>query len=100
MTWNPYLGRFIMVMPHVPRANPNRRGVAFYEARRPWGPWRRIKLIDRFVQGAAFFFQFPAKWQQPDLLGMAGILGIDVRNSGEWDSLNIVKVKFVLAPQR
>ena len=100
VTWNPSLGRFIMVMPHVPRSDPSQRGVAFYEARWPWGPWRRIKLIDRFAQGAAFFFQLPAKWQQPDRSAWLAFSGIDVRNGQEWDSLNIVKVRFVLAPRR
>ena len=96
VTWNPHLGRFIMVMPHVPRTDRRRRGVAFYEARWPWGPWRRIELIDRFAQESVFFFQLPAKWQQPDRSAWLAFSGIDVRNGQEWDALNIVKVRFTV----
>ena len=98
VTWNPYLRRFIMVMPHVPAANPNQRGIGFYEAQAPWGPWFAIKTIEAFAGGTAFFFQLPAKWQNPDLSAWLAFSGIDVPGGQEWDALNIVKVRFVLAP--
>ena len=62
---------------------------------RPWGPWKRIKLIDRFAQETVFFFQLPAKWQQPDHSAWLAFSGIDARDGQEWDALNIVKVRFV-----
>ena len=67
MAWNPYLGRFVMVMSHVPAGATGKRGVAFYEAERPWGPWQEIATVDQFAEGTTFFFQFPTKWMQPDL---------------------------------
>jgi hypothetical protein len=98
VAWNPNLGRFIMVMPHVPAADPTLRGVAFYEAPNPWGPWLEISTLDQFAEGTAFFFQLPVKWQAPDLSAWLAFSGIDVPGGQEWDALNTVKVQFVLAP--
>jgi hypothetical protein len=98
VTWNPYLRRFIMVLPHVPRSDPSQRGVAFYEATRPWGPWYEITTLDRFAQGTAFFFQLPTKWMRSDGSAWLAFSGIDVPGGQEWDALNLVKARFVVAP--
>ncbi len=95
VTWNPYLGRFIMAMGHVPAGRSEARGLGIYEARWPWGPWYKVKELASFAQGTIFFFQFPAKWLKPDLTGWLGFTGPDKAGGREWDALNVVQVKFV-----
>jgi hypothetical protein len=97
VAWNPHLGRFIMVMGHVPAGKTANRGVGFYEAERPWGPWFKIKEIDQFLEGTIFFFQFPTKWMSADRSAWMAFTGIDKAGGQEWDALDIVKTRFVLA---
>jgi hypothetical protein len=96
VTWHPHLERFVMAMPHVPAEDTTRRGVAFLEAPWPWGPWHLIKAVDSFADGTSFFFQFPAKWLGADLTAWLAFTGVDAPTR-EWDSLDVVKVRFVPA---
>jgi hypothetical protein len=100
VSWNPHLQRFIMVMGHVPEGATGNRGVGFYEAANPWGPWFKIKEIDQFAQGTIFFYQFPTKWMNPDLSAWMAFTGPDKEGGQEWDSLDVVKVKFVRGAAR
>ena len=97
VAWNPHLQRFIMVMGHVPAGATAKRGVGFYEAEKPWGPWYRIKEIDQFTEGTIFFYQLPTKWMYADLSAWMAFTGPDKEGGQEWDALDVVKVKFVLA---
>lgn len=97
VSWNRHLNRYIMVMGHVPAGATSKRGVGFYEATAPWGPWYKIKEIDQFLEGTTFFHQFPTKWMNADLTAWMGFTGTDKVGGQEWDSLDIVKTKFVLA---
>lgn len=96
VAWNPYLGRYIMVMGHVPANDRSKRGVGFYEASQPWGPWYKIKELDQFAEGTIFFYQFPTKWMSPDLSAWMAFTGPDKVGGEEWDALNVVKTRFVL----
>jgi hypothetical protein len=98
VVWNGHLQRFIMVLPHPPASDPNLRGLAFYEAQTPWGPWLEIKTFDSFADNTVFFYQIPSKWQNADLSAWLAFSGIDVPGGREWDSLNFVKLQFVPAP--
>ena len=98
VVWNSHLQRFIMVLPHPPASDPNLRGLAFYEAPTPWGPWLEIKTFDNFADNTVFFYQIPSKWQNADLSAWLAFSGIDVPGGREWDSLNFVKLQFVTAP--
>jgi hypothetical protein len=96
VAWNPHLERFVMVMSHVPAGATGKRGVAFYEAERPWGPWHVIGTIDQFAEGTTFFSQFPTKWMNADLSAWLAFSGTDKKGGREWDALNVVKVRFAL----
>jgi hypothetical protein len=96
VAWNPHLKRFVMVMSHVPAGATGKRGVAFYEAERPWGPWHKITTADQFAEGTTFFFQFPTKWMNADLSAWLAFSGTDKEGGQEWDALNVVKVRFTL----
>jgi hypothetical protein len=93
VAWNPYLGRFVMVMAHVPDTNPLQRGVAFYDAPTPWGPWSVIRTYDQFAEGTVFFYQLPTKWMAADGSAVLAFSGTDLTH--EWDALNTVRIRFV-----
>jgi hypothetical protein len=95
VAWNPYLGRFVMAMGHVPEGRTGARGLGIYEAGRPWGPWYKVKEQASFAQGTIFFFQLPPKWMKRDLTAWLGFTGPDREGGKEWDALNTVEVKFV-----
>ena len=99
VAWNPHLRRFIMAMGHVPEDETTERGVGFYEARQPWGPWYRIKEIDQFAEGTIFLDQFPTKWMNADRSAWMAFTGPDKPGGQEWDALDVVKVQFVLADE-
>ena len=42
----------------------------------------------------------PAKWQRPDWTAWLAFSGIDVPGGQEWDALNTVKVRFIMAPPK
>lgn len=93
VAWNPHLGRFLMVMAHLPDGDPGGRGVAFYDAPTPWGPWTVIRSYDRFAEGTVFFYQLPTKWMAADGSAVLAFSGTDATR--EWDALNTVRVRFV-----
>jgi hypothetical protein len=97
VAWNRHLDRYLMVLGHVPEGATGKRGVGFYEARQPWGPWYRIKEQDQFAEGTIFFFQLPPKWMQADGTAWMGFTGPDKDGGEEWDALDIVRVRFVKA---
>jgi len=97
VSWNPHLQRFIMAMGHVSVDSDANIGIGFYEARKPWGPWYRIKEQSSFAEGTIFFSQFPTKWMNADLTAWMGFTGPDKAGGKEWDALNVVKVQFVKA---
>jgi hypothetical protein len=96
VSWNRHLGRYLMVLGHVPEGETGKRGVGFYEARQPWGPWYRIKEQDQFAEGTIFFYQLPPKWMQADGSAWMGFTGTDKAGGQEWDALDVVKVRFAL----
>lgn len=98
VAWNPYLQRYIMVMGHIPKGDVSKRGVGFYEAAEPWGPWYKIKEQEDFAEGTIFFYQFPTKWLNADLSAWMAFTGPDKVEGQAWDALDVVKAQFVLAP--
>ena len=88
-----------MVMGHVPAGATAKRGVGFYEAEKPWGPWYRIKEIDQFARRHDLLLpvRSPTKWMNADLSAWMAFTGPDKEGGQEWDALDVVKVKFVLA---
>lgn len=93
VSWNRHLGRFLMVMAHVPPEDPTRRGVAFYEAERPWGPWFEVKRLDQFAEGTIFYFQLPTKWMTADGGAVLAFCGPDATQ--EWDALTTMRIRFL-----
>ena len=72
------------------------RGVAFYDAPTPWGPWTVIRAYDQFAEGTVFFYQLPTRWMAADGSAVLAFSGTDATR--EWDALNTVRVRFVARP--
>jgi hypothetical protein len=97
VSYNPYRKRFLMAMAHVTTASAVSKGLAVYEAKKPWGPWFKVVETDLFAHGTCFFFQFPTKWMDEDGQSMwMAFTGTDKRGGREWDSLNLMKVRLQL----
>ena len=80
-------------MINVPETNPLQRGVAFYDAPTPWGPWSVIRTYDQFAEGTVFFYQLPTRWMAADGSAVLAFSGTDLTQ--EWDALNTVRIRFV-----
>ncbi len=93
VTYDAPLHKYIMVGDH----NKNNgeicgRGLAVYQADRPWGPWSLVKEIDSFAEESTFFYNFPSKWISSDGKTMWMVFtGNDKAGGEEWDSFNTIK---------
>ncbi|MEO7773317.1 MAG: DUF4185 domain-containing protein, partial [Steroidobacteraceae bacterium] len=64
VTFNAGLGRYVLATEHDRSFNGN---VGFFEAPRPWGPWRTILYQDSTgLANTAFFWNFSNKWTSAD----------------------------------
>ena len=79
-----------------PRPTPS-AGSASTRRRSPGAHGTGSRRSTSSPQGTIFFYQFPTKWMNADLSAWMAFTGPDKEGGQEWDALDVVKVKFVLA---
>ena len=66
ITYVPGLGRFLLSAAHAKDAQTSGHRLGLFEAPAPWGPWRTVAYLDKFLgmRGGSFLgLHFPIKWQ-------------------------------------
>jgi predicted amidohydrolase len=90
---NAGLKRYLLCTEHKQQCRGN---LGIFDAPEPWGPWTTAGYYDAWGKVAnGFFWNFAPKWFSPDGRDFTLLF----TGTGEWDSWNSVRGRFVLTNQ-
>lgn len=93
--WSKYFGRYIMIAAY-PTTNvmvgTQNRGIAFYQASQPWGPFTLISKNETFLDRTTGTFYLPPKWMAANGSAWMTISGGNWPPN-TWDCLSLAEVQ-------